>query len=264
MAALKTTWALTETYAHTDQNITAIAVNGLNGAGVYSSRPSASFPGRRYDCTENGNTYQDNGTSWDLISVAGSGSPGVEPPGSSWSTTTLGSATFTAVAGQRLLTCPSAVGDNWRIEFRTLTPTSNYTFTTYLEHHSTLADVSYSGMVLRNSSSGSFVVFGPELTATTGIVRVRAMMWNSVTSFSADYGTPRSVAQLPGAIIPKWYRIRDDGTNRIFEHSMNGSLWFPFASTTRTNFITPDQVGWGLTNGTGLTAWGQLSSWSVV
>jgi hypothetical protein len=78
--ALTNTWAAGESSTAADQNAVANAVNGLNQFGTYASRPAASFPGRLYLCTDNGNTYGDNGTTWDLVALGGSGLAGVEPP----------------------------------------------------------------------------------------------------------------------------------------------------------------------------------------
>lgn len=263
--ALKNSWTTGETFTASDANNVATEILGINASGVYASLPTVGHPGRLYFCTDIDLTLRDNGTTWDILRVGSDGPAPTAPPSASWSTTTLGSATFAAGLGGRLLTTPSAAGENLRVEYRTLTPSSNYTFTAHLEHISAFADSSYSGIVLRNSSSGSMIMFGPDLLITaSGFARVRVTKWTNATTYSADYGTAKVSYTLPGGVIPKWYRIRDDATNRYFEHSINGVDWLLFHSIGRTDFITPDQVGWGASNSTGSTSLTRLRSWSVV
>lgn len=232
--------------------------------GAYASLPAAGSAGLVYYCTDCDAVFRDNGTTWDRVRFGVGGTTQPIPPTSGWSTTTMGSATVAADKDGRLITAPSAAGDNWRVEYRTLTPTSNYTFTAYIEHMSAYVDGSYSGLVLRNSSSGSMVIFGPDLVPSNGAAtRIRAMKWTNATTYSADYGTARKSYELPGGAIPKWFRIRDDGTTRYFEYSPNGIDWFPFTTTSRTDFITPDQIGWGISNQAGSNAYLRTRSFQV-
>lgn len=243
------------------------AITGVNSSGTYASRPTVGKAGRLYYATDTGNAYYDNGTTWLLVSLGATGAIlGTEPPSASWTTTTLGSSTIAADKGGRLLTMVSAAGDNWRAEYRTLSPTSNYSLTAYLEHGSVYADSSYAGIFLRLNSSGAFIVFGPDMVVTSsGAPRLRAMKWTNATTFSADYGTPRFGYQLSGGVIPKWFRIRDNATNRFFEYSQNGIDWVLFTTTSilRTDFITPDQVGWGGSNSSGSNGFVRLRSFVV-
>lgn len=263
--ALKNDWATGNTVTAGDMNGVANEILGINARGVYASLPTVGHPGRTYFCTDNGNTYYDNGTTWDLISVAGTGISGVEPPSASWTTTTLGSATFAADKGGRLLTDPSVSGWNLRAEYRTLTPTSNYTFTTYLDLAAFGANTSIAGMVLR-SSAGATITFGPSFDTATSAAgfTLRTTKWTNDGTPSANY-VVQTQGQLTGAGIPPWLRIRDDGTNRFFEYSYDGVTWAPHASHGRTDFLTPTLIGWGEgNNASGSTHNMRLWSWSVV
>jgi hypothetical protein len=40
-----------------------------------------------------------------------------------------------------------------------------------------------------------------------------------------------------------WLRIADNGTNRIVSFSVDGVLWTALHTVGRTDFITPNQVG---------------------
>lgn len=259
--ALKNTWTTGESFTATAANDVATEILGINASGVYASRPTVGHPGRLYFCTDNGNVYKDNGTTWDLAALGGSGLAGVEPPSASWSTTTLGSATVAADKGGRLFTVVSAAGVNVRVEYRTLSPTSNYTATFYLGCTFPLTNQVLGGIFLRNSSSGSLIHFGPSYdTGTATSPYMQASQWTNATTFSANY----QVTSIPTVYFINWWRIRDDGTNRYFEYSYDGFEWQTFFSGGRTNFITPDQIGWGAFNNSGITAYQRLRSFSVV
>ena len=69
--------------------------------------------------------------------------------------------------------------------------------------------------------------------------------FNTATSWNSDYLAVQggSWAQLMSA---QWMRVRDDGTNRNFELSVNGLDWTLFHQHSRTDFLTATQVGWGV------------------
>ena len=61
--------------------------------------------------------------------------------------------------------------------------------------------------------------------------------------------------------MPKYLYLKDDGTNRSVGVSYDGIILQEFDARTRTDFMTPDQVYWGLRNdGTGKLAI-TLHSW---
>lgn len=260
MTDLKTNWATGETYPASEQNKVAIGIHALNASGLYSALPAAGFTGRTYDCTDNGNRYRDNGTTWDLVSLGGLGLAGTEPPSASWSTTTLGSSTFAANRGGRLLTCVSAAGNNLRVEYRTLSPAINYTASAVIDltNITIQSSPSIGGLVLRNSSSGSLITFFWGYDLGSGGYLLTVWKWTNATTLSASY------AQFGLNVPPQALRFRDDGTNRIAEFTHNGIDWITYHSVGRTDFITPDQIGWGSNNASGLTTYYRMRSFSVV
>ena len=74
-------------------------------------------------------------------------------------------------------------------------------------------------MILRNSGSGSLIVFGPGFVSNS---HLRISKFSNATTFSADYGVT-AWSNLFGPI--RWYQIRDNGTNRFFEYSYDGVEW---------------------------------------
>lgn len=61
--------------------------------------------------------------------------------------------------------------------------------------------------------------------------------YNSPTSFNSSY------FDAPFFMTPYlWLRLEDNGTNRRIGWSNDGRNFFYFLSTTRTDFLTPDQA----------------------
>lgn len=236
------------------------AGSGGSGSGPYGSLPAAGSAGALYIPTDIPALLRDNGTTWDRFI---DGVKATAVPTSGWTTTTLGSATIAADLDGRLCTCPSVAGVNFRIEYRTLSPTSNYTFTVYLDSALYHANEALAGIILRNSSSGSFVYFGHGYSTTAvGGFGLRSIKLSSPTTGVADYMN-QSLANLPYG-LPRQLRVRDNGTTRFFEYSHNGVDWLLHYSVGSTDYITPDQVGWGTNNSSGQTIKARLRSWSVV
>jgi hypothetical protein len=183
------------------------------------------------------------------------------PPTTGWTTTTLASATIGAVNDGRLITAPTNAGKAIRGEYRTLSPTSNYTATAYIEPSLPVGANPVTGIMLRDAG-GQIITFGMAFFSATNSAVLSALKWTSQSVFSATYSTDKTVYQI-GAMA-YWLRIRDDGTTRFFEYSFNSVDWLPHYSIGRTDFLTPTLVGWCVDNdGSGVNAYARLRSWVV-
>jgi hypothetical protein len=235
------------------------AGSGGSGSGPYGSLPAAGSAGALYIPTDIPALLRDTGSTWDRFI---GGAKATDVPTSGWTTSLGGSSTVAANKDGRLFTVPSVAGVNWRLEYRTLSPTSNYTFTVYIESALYQSVEGYGALILRNSSSGSFIVFGHAVVSPNGF-QLASVKYTNTTTGVAVYASQTYVT-LPGG-QPNWLRVRDDGTNRFFEYSYNGGVdWQLHYSTGRTDFITPDQIGWGAHASGGQTNYARLRSWSVV
>jgi hypothetical protein len=158
------------------------------------------------------------------------------PPSTGW--TNLGSPTILTSHHSRLMAEASTAGDSWRGEYRSLSPTANYTATFYFDW--AIPDVAYAqaGVLLRNSGGTSLIHLGYQYGS--GLILNK---WASTLTLSGNYKSSVTSNLVGG--MPNWLRIRDDNTNRYYEYSYNGADWILFYSGVRTDFIVPNQIGWG-------------------
>lgn len=239
------------------QTVDAAYLNGLGGAvnantnarplvDAFANRPAAAATnsGALYFCTDCDAVYRSNGSAWSKIRIgAAAGPPMADPPSSGLTTTAMGSDAFSSDLDGRKLTLATS-GSGWRVEYKALTPTSNYTATAYIE--TTLgANLFTSGLVLLASNGTTLIVFGPSFD-TNASVAVR-----STTALNTVSSSPASIDARGLPKLPNWYRIRDDGTNNNFEYSTNGVDWRSAYSASRTAILTPASIGWGGFNNSG-------------
>ncbi|MCV7009498.1 hypothetical protein [Mycobacterium gordonae] len=151
----------------------------------FSGTPTAGTKGRMYVSNDVGLIQRDNGSAWEYI-WGGPLGYFTKPPSSGWSWVNQGTATTATELGGERITAPSSTR-NMRLRTRSLSPASNYSATAYLEASVKPAtNRMYSGIGLRNSSSGSFITFGPsyqdESTMYTNLAVIR---WTNATTVSA-------------------------------------------------------------------------------
>lgn len=184
-----------------------------------------------------------------------------DPNSTTFSWVNQGTAVLTTGTGFQVLSVPATANlDNWHL--RTIASISApYTITacfipdwwarTYLNF----------AIVLYDSVSGKFVSLG--MTGGTPPT-VQAQKYNSTSAQNSAYGLTAGWAPL---YAPMWFRIQDDGTNRTFWISYDGEFFVQILSTTNTDFVTPNEFGFGISpndNGSPHQAWGTtIVSWQV-
>ncbi len=168
------------------------------------------------------------------------------PDNTLYSWVNQGSAVVTTPGAEVVLRTVFSASENLRIRVKTV-PAAPYIV--QMAFIPTFFDVNYSncGMVLRDSGGGGLVTldvrYNSALAATAAF---SATTYNSPTSFNVLYTlTPASPSVLPFQTgLCMWMQIQDDNTHRIFSVSNDGVNWFQVLSVTRTDFITPDQIGY--------------------
>jgi hypothetical protein len=144
-------------------------------------------------------------------------------------------ATDTTANGMQVLACPGGQGASDSIRMRVETaPATPYKITAGFFINSSSGTGSFSaGLCFRNSSSGKLTIF-----FQTGNYQV--LYFTSPTAFSSSL----SSSQVVNLGQPLFFRIQDDGTNRIYQYSYDGFNFVSTFSEVRTNNFTADQVGY--------------------
>jgi hypothetical protein len=156
-----------------------------------------------------------------------------KPVSTDFSWVNQGGASVAYVNDALVLVCPPTAGNSLRIQKVTL-PAAPYTVTARLRLMKINA-TGGGGLVLRQSSDGKLIRIVFEQNAFT------------VDKFTNEttYGGSQYITTLAlDANCPlRWVRIQDDNTNRKVSLSADGVNWIVIHSVGRTDFCTPDQVG---------------------
>lgn len=214
-------------------------------AGTYAARPSVSAvaSGAIYMCNDIGDDYVSNGSAWKKLRINGMGNSLIAEPTTFTGSVTAGGGTFASDKGCRTLTLPGT-GTSHNFEYQAIT--SNYTARAYIEYPKSANDENWNlGVVLYDSASGKNIIFGT--TWNSGGFYIGAEKWNNTAgSWNSGYTMVALNPTIPTLYNVNWLQIRDDGTNRYFEYSINGVDWVTIQSVSRTDFCTPNYVGWGM------------------
>lgn len=213
----------------------SVTASGVVNTGAFSSRGAAGTSGRIFLPSDGYSLARDSGSAW---VPWGPLFPLTKPPASSSFTwVNQGSATVTEEKDAIVLRSTTTSGSP-NLRARTIAaPATPYTITALLQPGTIVKGNHSFGLLWRDSSGGGLVVFDLYTDGTDLVLRVSK--YTSPTVFSADY-------QAISAWTPWWpmfLRIADNGTNRICSYSGDGQNFVQFHSVGRTDFITPDEIG---------------------
>ncbi|MGV0042005.1 hypothetical protein [Mycobacterium colombiense] len=278
MADLRTDWT-----DNIGMQVDAAFLNSLDTAvntnthartltGNRSALPAAAAGnnGAVYECTDCDARYMSNGSAWSKLSIGGLGGPPMaDPPSSGWTGVNMQTgSSFAADADSQLFTIAqqAVTPPNLQYQYRAY-PGTPFTLTTYIDAvKSAIDDTSWAACGIVLSDGTKDIVFGPQYGAA-GVGQsdkgwnVWAAKLSTNTAYSAFYNA-WPVNRL--GMLPKWYRVVDDGTNLTFKCSVNGKDWTTIGGPeARTSFLTPSRIGVGGTNTTGSSLLMRLRSWNV-
>lgn len=139
--------------------------------------------------------------------------------------------------GYMNLLAPASASNNIRARVKTIA-TAPYKWTILFSMFQNVVNFQNAGMILRDSASGKIITF---CLNESNILRV--FKFNSATSFDTAYtiGSWRSGFNTSSGL---YLRIHDDNTNRHYQFSMDKVYWHNVLTTLRTDWITPDQMGY--------------------
>lgn len=152
-----------------------------------------------------------------------------------------GGASVTTTNGGIYLAGPAGAGNNLRIR-KKAAPSAPYKIEAAFLPNSYPIDNTCMGLLFRNSGAGTIAMIRLVHVATDGGFVIYISKWTNATTFSANYAGPFRWHN-PGII---YFRIQDDNTNRISEVSGDGQNWITLHSVGRTDFLTADEVGFGV------------------
>ncbi len=134
----------------------------------------------------------------------------------------------------------TANGNTNNVTLRVKTaPATPYTITAAIMPGFPLKNYLGCGLAYRDSSSGKFQTMGVAFdSAQVPTYRIVSDKWTTATAASTNYVT------LGAPITPLIFlRISDNGTNRVSSFSTDGINFIQAHTVVRTDFFTPDQVG---------------------
>lgn len=220
-------------------NVHTFASPGLNANvtfnNSFASPPASPSAGDLWlPSDSNGLLYRYNGTLW---LPYGNAYPLSTPPTSGWSWVNQGSATVDSTYGQGIALVVPGAGDTVTMTARVRTkPAGAYTVTAHMIGDRGNKDYHAWGLLWRESTGGTMVLHGYQVS---GIQLQLNQKWSSATAVSATYSNYNTYGPPF-----EWLRIQDDGaTNRLLFGSCDGQHWQQLHSVGRTDYQTPDQIG---------------------
>lgn len=160
------------------------------------------------------------------------------PVVSTWTTENLGASTFVDDTDSIVLTTDAVANIPAMVGIYRAAPATPYTITamiiTAMFHKPYLAY----GISFRQSSDGkmhSLIALAADLGLS--VLEIQSVKFPTATSASILY----QATKYPGLL--QWFRITDDGTNRILSISSDGLNWLVQHTIGRTDYLTANQVG---------------------
>lgn len=180
-----------------------------------------------------------NGTSWDHMRTGKLMTP---PDNSLYNWDNQGTATVTTTFGGIIGFSTPAPAGSITVRHK-IVPSTPYTLTVAFLAQYPQTNFAQVGVCWRESSSGKLAACG---VAYSNQWVMRFPKFNTSTSYNSDYTTiPIPPTVVHGSVI--WMQLVDDNTTRSCRVSANGTTWTTVHSIGRTDFLTPNQIGfyWG-------------------
>lgn len=222
--------------------------------GPWSSRPAAGVPGRVYVSSDTPHECYDDGTAWN-DRIFGHNVVPFDDTGMTW--LNQGSATLVKDRGYGSLLLPSVAGLNIRGKY-IAAPATPYNVIMFANWTQNNAAFFAAGLIWRDSGTGKLTFYGATNSGEYSIGK-----YNSATSFSASYSPAIQSKAGQNNAHGIWIRFLDDGTTRWFMKSLEGIYWNVITTVSRTDFHTPNQVGFAVNAEHGVGARMNIYSWYV-
>jgi hypothetical protein len=233
------------------------------GSGATENLPPAARPGMMFLPTDSPTPAVYDGSAWQ---GAGLLSTFTKPPAAGTWTALNSPQALTSYQGSLLYPGTAVSGDSVRGYYRQA-PTAPYTVDVAFTLSTPMVGSWFGGVLWLDSSAGKITTLGVGLPGTTPTAWWQSLKYNSATSYNSyyDFKHNNNKVALGGLYAGvHWARLTDDGTNRRLALSSNGLDWSEILSVVRTDWHTPDRVGFFINSTT--TSWAgslRLLSWRV-
>lgn len=180
--------------------------------------------------------------------------PFVKPVDADFAWVNQGSATVDATNGGIFLRGVASSGANLRIRKKTA-PATPYVITAAFQwfHVPNTNNAQECGLLFRESGTGKVLTYG--MTQSSGTNYFVSQYWTDATTYSSGNYLVSGSNVTSGLI---WFRIADNGVNRIFSFSFDGQHFITYDTTGRTVNLTPDEVGFYVQETSNVTDTGML------
>ena len=213
--------------------------NDLAVYDLFANKPAAGVPGRIFLPTDGLFIERDNGSTWEKFGPIWP----MTPPQSSDFPTWVNQGTATCVDNRGAIFLQGTVNNGESIRARVKTyPVGSFTVEmAFLPNYWGYTGAIGLGLCIRDSTSGKIVCFG--LGGGGSSMEMRAYNYSSATtSYGTVTGWPSAMHCAEQPLM--WLKYYDDGTtNRVVSISVDGYNWVQMVSISRTDYITPNQLG---------------------
>lgn len=214
-------------------------------SGTFANRPAAGNPGRLYFATDTpGVASIDTGQAWNPLGIVWTLNKA--PTSASWSNLNQGPATTFVQQGDTLAISGSnrtLSGTDIQGFYVSGSASTPYTVTALFclqTDYASKANSFSAGLFVASSGNSRLTVLGGNFSNSALGYFINE--YNSPTSFNANSVSVTSVFAVGGFF---WFRVKDNGIQRAWYTSTDGTNFVPLFTESSTNWIgsQPDQVG---------------------
>ena len=216
--------------------------NDLASYDTFANRPAAGTPGRIFLPTDGLFLERDNGSTWDKFGPIWPMTPPLAADFPTW--VNQSTAAFVDNKGAPFLSTPNTNSLNLRCRLKTY-PTPPFTVEMAYIPNANSVGVSSSpyvcGLCIRDSVSGKLQTYG--IGCQSSDMELAGYNFTSHTSVSGIItGWPSWTCFSYSPLL--WFKYYDDNASaRVISISTDGYTWSQIVSLSRTDFLTPDQIG---------------------
>lgn len=227
---------------------------------AWASPPGAPSTGELWIPSDGHALYIREGAAWvPLCSVVRGTTP---PAAASWTWVNQSTATLVDDGGHLLLTTPNTAAYAFRLGVKAL-PTVPYRITVHLEASTAITNIAHAayGLFWRQNAAGPeqgyLHALITDISYNYQLFSIYSTKFTSAASAKTDYFTQ----YIPTMDVRSfWLRLEQDVTNRTTYFSSNGRDWEQVHQVGASDYLVPDQVGFGACGGGGVMKL-RVTSW---